>query len=128
MEIEKKILVIDDEEIITNLFSKALALEGYKVLTENSGRGGINAYGNNLDILKVFCDTDMPDIDGFNTTAKIRKIADYHNRILDITLMSGRFIEKPAYVNEFLQKPILLEKLYESAARVYKIDNLKCHL
>ena len=121
MEIGKKILVIEDEESITRLFKKVLNLEDYNVLTADNGLKGIDTYKSNLDIKKVFCDTDVgAGMNGMETTARLRKIADENNRVLDITLMSGRIIEKPDYVDEFLQKPIMLEQIYKSAGRPYK--------
>ena len=69
---EKTVLIVDDEESITSLYSIVLKRNGYKVDTTNSG---IKA----LDMIKeknysiIILDVSMPDMDGHETLQNLNK-------------------------------------------------------
>lgn len=67
-----KILVIDDEKDICELFKKILGLEGYTVLTAQNGYDGIKINEkSNPDI--IILDLKMPKMNGIETLRRIRK-------------------------------------------------------
>jgi CheY-like chemotaxis protein len=58
-----KILIIDDDEMISEIWSIALKKEGYEVITAMNGKDGINEAKTKLPNL-ILIDQIMPDIKG----------------------------------------------------------------
>lgn len=80
----KRILVIDDEPIITLSCSKALTAEGYEVHTSLSGLEGLEMfYRGQYDL--VIVDNKMPGIDGFEVLSKIKD----HKSSQKVVIISG---------------------------------------
>lgn len=68
-----KILVIDDEEILTKTFARLLEQQGYEVFVAKRGADALEmAEEESFDL--VICDIRMPGIDGVETIARLRKI------------------------------------------------------
>jgi len=67
-----KILVIDDEIDLCELFKKILGLEGYAVLTAQNGYDGIKI-NEKSDPDIIILDLKMPKISGIETLRRIRK-------------------------------------------------------
>ena len=67
----KTVLVVDDEDVIRDFFSRALT--GYKVLTASSGEEALNIIRKDRPDL-VLLDIKMPGIDGIETLRKIKEI------------------------------------------------------
>lgn len=70
---QKKILVVDDEQGILDLFKRVLSKEGYKVITSLSGLGALEKAKKEKPNL-VILDIRMPGIDGIETLKRIKKI------------------------------------------------------
>jgi len=68
-----KILVVDDETMITNLFEMSLNDEGFYVETANSGRNAVEMF-KRCDYDVVVTDIMMPDINGVTLVKEIKKI------------------------------------------------------
>ena len=66
------ILVVDDEPPIVRLVKAKLRVDGYEVLTANSGEQALQALETESPDLVVL-DVMMPDMDGFETLRRIRK-------------------------------------------------------
>ncbi len=66
-----KILVIDDDELISSLIQKVLTKEGYDVSTANNGIDG-EKIALELKPNLIFMDISMPGQDGYETTEKIK--------------------------------------------------------
>ncbi len=68
---KKKILVIDDEEILTRTFTVLLKRSGYEVCTAENGRDAMAvADAENIDL--IICDIRMPGINGVETIQGIQ--------------------------------------------------------
>ena len=68
----KKILLVDDEELVIKSVSKLLNKQGYEVLTCDAGEDAINAIRKeNFDL--IVCDIRMPRMTGTETIKQIRK-------------------------------------------------------
>jgi CheY-like chemotaxis protein len=73
---KKKILIVDDEEVIRMLYGEELEEEGYSVVTTGSGHGLIEMIGKeNPDL--VVLDIKMAEHDGLDLLQDIRK--DFYN-------------------------------------------------
>ncbi|MBI5188422.1 MAG: response regulator [Nitrospirae bacterium] len=67
-----KILVIDDEDIITESCHRALTPEGYEVKMAKNGVDGLKMFENEpFDLVLV--DIKMPDIDGIEVLRKVKE-------------------------------------------------------
>ncbi len=88
------ILIIDDEEKILKMLSKALEREGHKVTTATDGRIGIKLYKETLADV-VITDIVMPDMEGLEAIRTLRK--EFKN-IKIIALSGGGFVEPTEYL------------------------------
>ncbi len=113
---EKIILIIDDEGIITKTVGNLLSREGYKTQVANSGEEAIKKVKqNNFDL--IVTDIRMPHMDGLETVINIKeylkgkKIADipiifitgYADSNVHLNAQKlGRVIYKPFDIKEFI--------------------------
>lgn len=67
----KKILVIDDEELITKSLLKLLSRQSYNVIVVRSGIEAIDKV-KETDFDLIVCDIRMPQLDGIETIIQIR--------------------------------------------------------
>ncbi len=70
----KKILVVDDEQPIVELITMNLQLEGFQVIAAHDGYEALEKVTRDMPDLVVL-DVMMPDMDGFETLQKIRKLS-----------------------------------------------------
>lgn len=71
----KKIVIIDDEESILEVYSVALAKSGYKVFTASNGKMGVEVIENIQPDL-ILLDVVMPTSDGFDVLKKLKNDPD----------------------------------------------------
>ena len=69
----KKILVVDDEEHLRELFKEELEDEGYEVILANSGEEAIKKLNSFIPDL-ITLDLKMPGMGGIETLKEIKKI------------------------------------------------------
>ncbi len=69
---DKKILIIEDEEAIQKILSEPLTFAGYKVTTASDGLEGINAFHAQAFDL-ILLDIMLPKIDGYAVCEMIRQ-------------------------------------------------------
>jgi len=108
------ILLVDDEDIITDAMVELLGQIGYKVFWARSGREAISIYKNYKDNIQlVILDIIMPDILGGETFDRLRDI----NPQIKVLLSSGYSLDGVAAeimdrgCNGFLQKPFNIKEL-----------------
>lgn len=67
-----EILVVDDEESLTDLISSALRFAGYRVRSKGDGMSALRAIkSHSFDL--VVLDVNLPDLDGFEVCRRIRR-------------------------------------------------------
>ncbi|MES3036596.1 MAG: HAMP domain-containing protein, partial [Bdellovibrionota bacterium] len=73
----RKVLVIDDD--VRNVFAltSVLKLRGMDVMYAENGRQGIKVLKENPNVDVVLMDTMMPEMDGLEATAEIRKLPEF---------------------------------------------------
>ena len=82
--LEKCILVVDDEKEVTRLCERFLTRVGYKVLTTNYPKEAVDLLGReNVDMLLV--DIRMPNMDGFHLLKRARQ----HQPDIAVVTMTG---------------------------------------
>lgn len=68
----KTVLVIDDEEMITQYLNELLSQEGYNVITYNNPVAGLDYYlDNNREVDIIISDQTMPALTGYDMAATI---------------------------------------------------------
>jgi CheY-like chemotaxis protein len=117
----KKILVIDDNETILTM-TKQMLKDEYNVTTVDSGEAAWdlikNAFVPNLVLLDMF----MPEMGGWNTLLKIRKLCEVHKILIAIYTSSedpeGMTKAKELGAVGYIHKPISRTKLLEKVAKL----------
>lgn len=113
-----KILVIDDNDALRKLVARMLQDEGHDVATAANGKQGLVLYLERLPDL-VITDVLMPDMDGVETVAALRKIAPGTKVIMMSgggEAASGR--EYLSAMDSVLGVPHVIAKPFEKAALV----------
>lgn len=65
-----RVLVVDDEQHITDLVAMALRYEGFDVATASSGTAALAAVAD-FDPQAIILDVMLPDLDGFEVTRRL---------------------------------------------------------
>lgn len=116
---EKRVLVVDDDQVVGQSFERVLQGKGYKVDTALSGREAFEKYAG-ADFDMVFMDLKMPGPDGLEVAQRIKEM----NPWLPIVVVTGYGSQeqeekaKAIGVAEFLHKPLTPSAIEEVAARV----------
>lgn len=116
---EKRVLVVDDDQVVGQSFERVLNAKGYKVDTALSGREAFEKYAG-ADFDMVFMDLKMPGPDGLEVAQRIKEM----NPWLPIVVVTGYGSQeqeekaKAIGVAEFLHKPLTPSAIEEVAARV----------
>lgn len=109
-----KILIVDDEKLISDLVSQALHLEGFQEVERAfNGEEGLEKYKSFLPDL-VIMDIEMPIMDGYESSFRIKSF-DPNARILVLTGNPGDYRAcrtlSEGIALTLLQKPISLKEL-----------------
>lgn len=111
----KKILIIDDEQGLVNMLSNYFEMKGFHTLKAWNGYDAFDKLNENPDI--ILLDINMPEIDGFEVCKKIRnKTA---SPILFLTARGDEADKVKGLMiggDDYIVKPFSLNELY---ARVY---------
>ena len=112
----KNILVVDDD--IRNLFALTTVFERYNinVITAESGRDAIDILNDeNQKIEMVLMDIMMPEMDGYETTLKIRR--EHKNNSLPIIAVTAKAMKGDrqkcieAGASDYITKPLKIDQL-----------------
>ena len=75
MDDQKTVLVVDDDEVICNVFNHTLSREGYRSLCAGSGEQAVEMVSKHK-VHMVIMDMNMPGMNGIETVQAIRKTHD----------------------------------------------------
>jgi len=111
----KKVLVVDDD--VRNLFALTTAFEKYNIetITAESGQDAINILNENNSIDMVLMDIMMPEMDGYETTQKIRR--EHKNSNLPIIAVTAKAMKGDrekcieAGASDYITKPVKIDQL-----------------
>ncbi len=113
---DKKILVVDDDELVLLAVSELLMSRGYDVTTASSGADALAQLGDNTFDLCLF-DVIMPEMSGLELCAKVREMeAAADLPIIMLTAKSAdedREAGMAAGANLYLPKPIAPNRLIQ---------------
>jgi len=112
-----RILIIDDEELITKSLLKFLTKEGYQVTVTKSGQEGLEQVKKNTFDL-IISDVRMPEMDGIQTIQRIRDYLKEANKKLAPEIIITGYADAEKYekalqlkVADYLYKPFDREEL-----------------
>jgi HAMP domain-containing protein/signal transduction histidine kinase/CheY-like chemotaxis protein len=111
----KTILVVDDD--VRNLFALTTAFERYNIntITAESGQEAINILMENPSVDMVLMDIMMPEMDGYETTQKIRR--EHKNNNLPIIAVTAKAMKGDrekcieAGASDYITKPVKIDQL-----------------
>ena len=111
------VLIVDDSPTARALLSSRLKRYNFRVSVAESGAKALEILKANRDIGLMITDYNMPDIDGFELTRRIRAahIGSNQLRIIGVSsstnrLLSARFLK--AGGNDFMLRPFIDEEFY----------------
>lgn len=110
------VLIVDDSPTARALLSSRLKRYNFRVSLAENGAKALEILRKNPDIGLVVTDYNMPDIDGFELTRRIRTMRGSHElRIIGVSssnnrLLSARFLK--AGGNDFMLRPFIDEEFY----------------
>ena len=114
------ILYVEDNSDNRNLIRRVLEVEGYSVVDAVNAGQAIEKLENNIIDL-ILMDINMPDMDGYTLTAKIKGIQSFSNTpIIAVTanVMRGdREKSLEAGCDGYIQKPIDIDTLAQQIER-----------
>lgn len=123
------ILIIEDEEKVSEVIKAYLEKEGYKVYCTASGCKGIPIF-NKIDFQLVILDLMLPDIDGEEVCRIMRKTSDVY--IFMLTAKSGlsdRIEGLNIGADEYLTKPLSPRELTARVNALFRrVDSKKTDL
>ena len=82
-----RILVIEDEELLRNLYSELLEMKGYTVETADDGNGALNYLEENRKPELILLDINMPHMDGVDFLKRIK--GDSKLKKIPVILITG---------------------------------------
>ena len=111
----KKVLVVDDD--VRNLFALTTAFDRYAIqtITAESGKEAMTILEENHDIDIVLMDIMMPEMDGYETTQKIRR--EHKNKTLPIIAVTAKAMKGDrekcidAGASDYITKPVKIDQL-----------------
>ncbi|MBD2777469.1 HAMP domain-containing protein [Iningainema tapete] len=111
----KKVLIVDDD--VRNIFALTSMLERYQmqVVYAENGRDGIEVLHSTPDINVVLMDVMMPEMDGYETTRRIRQHPEYKS--LPVIALTAKAMQGDrekcidAGASDYITKPVDTEQL-----------------
>ncbi|MGB7219144.1 MAG: response regulator [Vicinamibacterales bacterium] len=112
------VLVVDDEDSVVRLASRALRMEGYRVLEASGGIEAIKVLDAGTPIDLLLTDINMPDIKGHEVARRFR-LARPDLKVLYLSgFVDVLFAERPILWEDeaFLDKPFTIKGLLEAVS------------
>ncbi|MBI2266163.1 MAG: response regulator [Armatimonadetes bacterium] len=114
----KKILVVDDEEEISNVLRHFLTIKGYDVETASGGLEALEktpTFGPDLILLDIW----MKDLDGIETLKKIKSGNPSLKVVMITAVIDGEYLMEAlkSGAEDYITKPFQYDYLEERFAR-----------
>ena len=118
---QRRILVVDDEEYLTDLLSTSLRFQGFDVDIAGNGFGALNRVGAFEPDL-ILLDVTMPDIDGLEVCRRLRE-AGNNVPIIFLTARDAKADLLAGFTiggDDYITKPFSLEEVFVRIRAVLK--------
>lgn len=111
MSTKATIVIIEDEKNICSFISRILEPEGYRVITSNTGRNGLQHINSNHPDL-ILLDLGLPDMEGVEVIKKIRTWSNMPIIVISARSEDTDKIEAlDAGADDYITKPFSVEEL-----------------
>jgi len=117
---DKIILLVDDEEMLSDLLAELLESNDYNVIKVSSGNEALRVLTEEIKVDLLIIDYNMPEMTGLETIEKIRKL----DLDMPVILSSGindldadEIMDKYK-INSWVQKPYVFETMLETIQKV----------
>jgi DNA-binding response OmpR family regulator len=123
----KKILVVDDEEMIRELAKDYLESKGYDVLTAADGKKGLQEAKSKKPDL-IILDVNMPKMNGFQVLDELKK--DRHTMDIPVFMLTTRKSDEDIrqgmehMADKYLPKPFMPETLLDEIRKTLAVRGL----
>ncbi len=121
------ILIVDDDEGVTQTFARMLKLEGFQVRTAINAESGLKV-ANESQPNAIILDLRMPLVDGLGFLRRLR--AQIDQRATPVAIVTGDYFLEDAVANELRElgaelrfKPLWLEDLVGLAHNLLKVTH-----
>ena len=124
----KKLLVVEDNELNLEIASTLLKEAGFEVDTAENGKVAVEkveaASADRYDL--ILMDIQMPEMDGYEATRRIRALPDAEKAALPIVAMTANAFEDDrknalrAGMNGHIAKPLDIQKLFQILSELLK--------
>ncbi|NIP29127.1 MAG: response regulator, partial [Candidatus Dadabacteria bacterium] len=126
VEAKERILIVDDEKIVRNLFTEALEMFGYETETAESGMECLEKVKSGKDYDLILLDVQMPNLNGIETLKKLKEISPNLSIIMvsasrDIEHVRGA-LKEGAY--DYIFKPFVMDEISAVIRRAMERSNL----
>ena len=126
---DKKIMLVDDDEISRKVLDKMLAKIGFcPVIAENGVQAVYLASIDSYDI--ILMDIRMPEMDGYQATREIRSIDEANGKRSIIiaqtanALIGDEGICLDAGMDDYISKPVQFTLLYQKIQKWIQVDHV----
>ena len=124
----KKLLVVEDNELNLEIASTLLEEAGFEVDTAGNGKIAVEkveaASAGRYDL--ILMDVQMPEMDGYEATRRIRALPDKKKAAIPIVAMTANAFEEDqknalnAGMNGHIAKPLNIQKLFQVLSELLK--------
>lgn len=118
---KERILVVDDEEHVSELITRMLEHLGYQVVVVNSGQDALALLKDKEHFDAVVLDMNMPTMSGKDTLLKLKKVQPELPVVISTGYSNASLEPTPInkLVGGFLQKPYQMEELSKVLQEVF---------
>nr|WP_275888430.1 ATP-binding protein [Desulfobulbus alkaliphilus] len=120
--LERKLLVVDDVDLIKDVFVDFFQDSPLRILTANTGEEALRIATEELPDL-IFMDLNLAGMDGRQVTEALRQQPE--TDAIPVVVMTGEMLDETGYrplFDNFLQKPFRLESLKEIVSQYVSIS------
>jgi DNA-binding response OmpR family regulator len=124
---QSTILIVDDDEGVTQTFARMLKLEGFQVRTAINAESGLRV-ANESQPNAIILDLRMPLVDGLGFLRRLRSQDD--QRATPVAIVTGDYFLEDSVANELRElgaelrfKPLWLEDLVGLAHNLLKVTH-----
>jgi len=88
--LESRILIVDDEKMISSVLARRLSIEGYDCLTAGNGREALSYFYKD-DLSLIISDVRMPEMNGLDLLKNVKAVRPNMMFIIMNRLSGGRY-------------------------------------